>query len=178
MGFGIVSDEEFEKELSRAIQNYEIKQIERGRKPGSREVPDTLRKIIGEEAAINGRQSGLQIAQQFGISESSVDAYKVGARSEATYNDRPASEYINQAKARVAKRARNKLIQAIHHITEDKLAEAKAKDLAGVAKDMSAVIRNMEPEMKREDGQKGPTFIFYCPQTRSEDTFDAVFVGE
>jgi hypothetical protein len=68
---------------------------------------------------------------------------------------------------------------ALHHITVDKLVDAKVRDLAGIARDMSAVIKSIEPEEKANPlGSNGPTFIFYSPQFRKEEHFDVVQAKE
>ena len=182
---GIVSDSEFNSELDKLTPNNgdnkivgEIKDIERGRGKDNLEVPQALRKIIGEESAINGRQNGLELANRFGISPSSVSAYNQGAHSTATYDNRPDIDNINGAKFRVAKRARNKLVLALNLLTREKIENAKARDISGVAKDMSAVIRNMEPETQRNPLGNGPTFIFYSPHFRSENNFDVIHLKE
>lgn len=190
MAMGIVSGKEFDSEFTKlnsekkreesnssSPNQVEIIDMNRGR--GSNpEVPNSLRKIIGETSVTDGRQEALDLARNFGISPSSVSAYSNGATSTASYNEQPNVSDINKAKERVSKRARNKLMMALSHITEEKLEGSKARDLAGVAKDMSAVIRNMEPEQNKVNESNGPTFVFYSPQTRKEDVFDVVYAKE
>lgn len=181
---GIVSDKEFDQALNDVTPSQNaptpviIKDMEKGRGEGNVEVPSGLRKIIGEESAINGRASALEIASNFGISPSSVSAYANGSRSTATMEEQPDVSHINQAKLRVAKKARNRLVMALNNLTEEKLAGAKAKDVAGVAKDMAAVIKVMEPEGPKVNGNSGPTFIFYSPHVKKEEHFDIVHVKE
>jgi hypothetical protein len=69
---------------------------------------------------------------------------------------------------------------ALKHITPDKLELAKVRDLAGIARDMSAVIKNIEPEDNgpKDPAKNGPTFIFYSPQFKKEEHFDVVRVEE
>jgi len=193
MPMGIVSDTEFDSELDNLtpcppkplgkgigivptaiIQDSEIK----GRGEGNVEVPEGLRKLIGQESITNGRESALELADKFGVSPSSVSAYTQGAHSTASYDNRPDLTTINGAKERIAKRARHKLHLAFNSLTKEKIEAAKAKDIAGVAKDMSAIIRNMEPDTPKLNGSNGPTFIFYSPQMRSEKVFDVVRVKE
>ncbi len=192
MAMGIVSDSDFDNEVGKLNSSNHssngngksiavIKEVEKGRGNGNKEVPDSLRKLIGEESAITGRASALELADNFGIKPSSVSAYNNGSRSTATYNNQPDLTELNAARLRVAKKARNRLNLALNYITEEKLEVAKVKDLAGVAKDMSVVIRNMEPETPKnpgENGNGGPTFVFYCPQFRKEEVFDIVRVKE
>jgi len=73
MPIGIVSDTDFQSELDRLSGSIKsvsvpvsgtIEQLPtKGRNTGDNNVPESLRKIIGEDAAINGRQSALQIAK-------------------------------------------------------------------------------------------------------------------
>lgn len=183
MPMGIVSDKEFESALKDSTPLPEslpvaIVDMEKGRGKGNVEVPDGLRKIIGEESAIQGRQSALEIANNFGISPSSVSAYANGSTSTASYDNQPGLAALNDAKLRVAKKARNRLVMALNSLTKEKIESAKAKDIAGVAKDMSVVIKSMEPEGPKQNGNGGPTFIFYSPQFRKEEHFDIVHVKE
>lgn len=186
---GIVSEKDFEAEKGKIApstpnplptKEAEIIDVNRGRGVGSVEVPNTLRNIIGEESISNGRQAAVELAQQFGISPSSVSAYGVGATSTATYSERPNLPAVNGVKEKIARRARGKLMSAISHITKDKLEAASAKDLAGIAKDMSAVVRTMEPEEPKgpKENNNGPTFVFYAPQFRKEEHYDIVHVKE
>lgn len=192
MAMGVVSDLEFDSELSKSIptiveQKEEIPRAiativdspPHGRGENNVEVPDGLRKLIGSESVTNGRASALELAGNLGISPSSVSAYTQGANSTASYGDRPGLLEINQAKERIAKRARSKLMLSLSHITGDKLSETKVRDLAGIARDMSAVIKNIEPEEKANPlGSNGPTFIFYSPQFRKEEHFEVIQVKE
>lgn len=180
---GIVSDKEFESALNDATPSpntpsVSIEPLKKGRGEGNVEVPDGLRKIIGEESAIQGRQSALEIANNFGISPSSVSAYSKGATSTASIGEQPNIEHINAAKLRVARKARNRLVMALNSLTQEKIETAKAKDIAGVAKDMAAVIKTMEPEGPKQNGNGGPTFIFYSPNFKREEHFDVVHVKE
>ena len=182
MALGIVSDDEFESEISSltvpAQPKVSIVDMEKGRGKDNVEVPDSLRKIIGEESAINGRESALDMANRFGVSPSSVSAYKNGSTSTSSMDEQPNREFINGARNRVAKKARNRLVMALNSLTQEKIENSRAKDIAGIAKDMSAVIKTMEPEVARFGGGSGPTFVFYSPQVRSEKVFDVVHVKE
>lgn len=182
---GIVSDSEFDKEVTKTSistpsprpipSNAEIIDYSKGRGNGNLAVPDGLRKIIGEESIINGRQSGVELASRFGISPSSASSYAVGAHSTSTYNETADGGHTDHVRERVIRRAKSKLSLALKHITPEKLIAAKPRDLAGIAKDMSAVIKNMEPETpKSKEGEGGPTFVFYAPQFRDERNFEVV----
>jgi hypothetical protein len=195
MGMGIVSDDDFNKELSKCISpsNKSNKVTETvtgkvidinnpGRKSGDNNVPESLRKIIGEESQINGRASALEIAKQFGISPSSVSAYNNGAHSTATYETKEPvlQTHIDNSKQRVISKARAKLVQSLNRITPQKLNDAKVRDLSGIAKDMSVIIKNMEPPVEENKNERNPlpAFILYAPTFIKEETFDVIHVKE
>jgi hypothetical protein len=186
MGMGIVSDTEFESDRGKLCpkdmtdptsHDAVIIDLEKGRGTHSLQVPDALRKVIGQEKIESGRASALELANNFGVSPSSVSAYSVGAHSTSSIATQPDKNVIIGAKLRIAKKARNRLTMALNSITQEKIDGAKVKDIAGVAKDMAAVIRTMEPEQSRT-GEGGPTFIFYSPQFRQESNFETVIVKE
>jgi hypothetical protein len=192
MGMGIVSDKDFDTEKGKVIipvpsipippsssPSGIIVDTTKGRGEGNVAVPNSLRKLIGDAAITGGRQEALELAASFGISGSSASAYGNGSHSTSSYNDRPNASHITKSKERISKRARHKLMAALRNITEDKLVGAKARDLAGIAKDMSTVVKQMEEtENPLEKGKTGPTFVFYSPQVRNEQVFDVVHAKE
>lgn len=184
---GIVSDKEFEDELLDDSQNHSgylherrelVKVIDkpsRGR-GDSNNLPDSLRKIIGEDAAVNGSKDSL--GKLIGVSDSSISAYKNGATSTATYNE-PKPDllaHINRGKEKAIKRATRTMHTALSHITESKLEGAKAKDCAAIAKDMSALIKNLEPE--KETDKRNVVFQFFAPQPRTIDSYATMVLDE
>jgi hypothetical protein len=191
MAMGIVSDTEFDKELTKVnpekprevsnsvpVTGEVVDMPTKGRGVGNVEVPDSLRKVIGETAITEGRDQAVELARQFGISPSSASAYNVGATSTASYDERPNQSNIIKAKEKISKRARGKLMSALRHITDEKLGGSNAKELAGIAKDMSVVFKNMEPEGPKTPANTGPTFVFYSPQFRKEEHYDVVTAKE
>lgn len=195
MPIGIVSDLDLNKELD-SLSTPKKKVVPsvpsdalvidiptRGRDEGDVNVPESLRKIIGEDAVINGRQSALALAQSFGISPSSVSAYAKGATSTASYDSPKSSivNHINKSRQRVVKRASKTLNSALSAISQEKLDYSDAKDLAGIAKDMSVIIKNMEPQQVQSDesaGSKTPQFVIYAPTFRDERSFETITVQE
>lgn len=186
MAMGIVDDKEFESDRNKLCpkdmtdptsHDAVIIDLEKGRGTHSLQVPDALRKVIGQEKIESGRSSALELANNFGISPSSVSAYSVGAHSTSSMDKTPDKSNIIGARLRIAKKARNRLTLALNAITEEKIGEAKLKDISGVAKDMAAVIRTMEPERSNVN-EGGPTFVFYSPQFRNETHFETVTVKE
>lgn len=192
MSIGVVSDDDFLKEFGPATQaknqnreeSHATPQIvdipQRGRKEGDVNVPDSLRKIIGETAVIDGRQEALALAGEFGISASQVSAYAKGATSTASYDTPTKSiiSHINKSRQRAIKRAGNTLNQALSAITQEKLDYADADKLAGIAKDMSAIIKNLEPKEVPAEQATSPQFVIFAPQFRKEETFEVINVQE
>ena len=189
MGMGIVSDSDFDVE--RRNSNVPVKREESmgrvsplptpGRNPGDVNVPDSLRKIIGETSTSDGRQEALALARNFGISDSSVSAYANGSTSTASYDERPNLPVINSARLRIQTRATKKLHIALSALTSEKIKESKAIEIASIAKAMSAIVKDMEPETPTGDndrGGKGPTFVFMAPPTLKEEIFDVKYVKE
>jgi hypothetical protein len=187
MAMGIVSDKEFGKEFTKlnespskpkdkVLEGIVEDSPDKGRGKGNIKVPQSLRNIIGQTAVEYGRQESVELAKNFGISPSSTSAYANGSNSTSSYNERPNAGVIRRSKEKISMRARAKLMLALTHITEDKLREAKPRDLAGIAKDMSAVSKNMEDtdSNKIPVGTTGPTFVFYSPKFFNEDNVDVV----
>jgi len=195
MPIGLVADNDFEKELERcsgkrkSVQKEshpveaEIVTTERvGRSVGDNNVPESLRKLIGEEALLNGRDAALQLAADFGISSSSVSAYTKGATSTASYNSPSKSliSHINKSRERAVKRASKTLNAALGAITQEKLDYTDADKLSGIAKDMSVIINNLEPKDDSPDpsAPKAPQFVIFAPQFRTENSFESITVNE
>lgn len=182
---GIVNDDDLLIELDKLSPStikpkVEIKSIPNpGRNGGDKNVPDSLRKIIGETNQIDGRPQALAIAKDFGISDSSVSAYANGTTSTASY-DEPKKEiesHIQRSKDRISSKARSLLLKSLKNITEEKLASAKVEVLSGVAKDMSNIIKNTEPDHKNPV-REGPQFIIYAPQFVPESKFETIILNE
>jgi len=191
MPIGIVDDIEFQKELEslsgtpkkkESHPEIEIEDIpKRGRSEGDVNVPDSLRKVIAEDALLNGRSSALSLAKEFGVSPSSVSAYAKGATSTTSYNNPSSSiiQHINKSRERAVKRAQKTLNGALGAITQEKLDYADPKDLASIAKDMTVVIKNLEPPKESvESVSNSPQFVIFAPQFREEKTFEVINVAE
>jgi predicted transcriptional regulator len=188
MAIGIVTDDDLQSELDRLNGVRKTPEVEivdkpsKGRDEGDVNVPDSLRQIIGETAVVDGRQSALALANMFGISDSSVSAYAKGATSTASY-DTPTKSiigHINKSRQRAIKKAGKALTEAIDKIDENKLNDMSAKELAGIAKDMSVVIKNLEPQKPMGEGEdkNTPQFVIFAPQFRDERSFPSITVQE
>lgn len=174
MPLGIVSDEEFANELSR-IDGSIHKDITRGRGP-IKEVPEVIREIIAEDAILSDK-SVAELASEHGVSQSSVTAYKNSATSTKSYNEPDArlQKRNDEVRGNIISSARRNLLSALQHITPEKLAEAKLRDIASVAKDMSAVIQNTEPHVSNHIGNA--QFIFHVPTSKKESDYEVIDVS-
>lgn len=189
MAIGIVDDSDFEDELSKPnshsispipLEGTVVVNPSKGRGKNNNEVPESLRKIIGETANIEGRREALALAKNFGISPSSVSAYTNGSTSTKTY-DKPNEElknHINRSKERISNKAKNRLHWALNNITDEKLKEADLKAISAVAKDMSGIIKDMEPSPEQEAVKNSPQFIVFAPQFNKEDKYETIIVNE
>lgn len=199
MPIGLVDDNAFNQELENLVPSKghrpekmvpstdslspQILELDRGgRSEGDLNVPDSLRKIIGETSVIEGRQSALGLAGMFGISPASVSAYAKGATSTASYDSPKPSiiQHINKSRKRAIKKAQATLDMALGAITQDKLDYTDARDLSGIAKDMSVIIKNLEPETQSpvDPEVKTPQFVIFAPQFRDERSFEVIQVQE
>lgn len=185
MPIGIVSDEELQQELengpsdenSVGIPQVEIKEKERGRGNGNVAIPEALQRTIGQTAIEEGREEAIALADKLGISKSSVSAYTNGAASTSSYNEpHPAiGPHISTVKNKIATRARSKLLKSLKAINKTKLEESSARELAGVAKDLSAIADKME-----SDKSDGPnvSFVLVTPRQKKMEQFEVIDVEE
>jgi predicted transcriptional regulator len=177
MPMGVVNDEDFELENKRGIPEKEEDEKEEvpqnGRGLGREEVPEGLRRLIAQEYIENGREQGISLAKNLGVSASSASAYAVGAHSTSNYKEgnKELRTHTNAVKEKIAGKARHRLLQSLNYINPEKLKEAGLKTLSTVARDMSAIIKNMEPDEihSQESGTKVNIVIMAPPKMREED---------
>lgn len=180
MPMGVVNDKEFESEVENSgvpITGHITELPRPGRQPNDVNVPESLRKIIGETSEIEGRQSALAFAESLGISASSVSAYANGATSTATYN-KPSTElvqHIQGRKSKVVGSALTRLTRAMHHLTSDKIGTSSAREISAIAKDMAQVVKLMD-DTPTSDGNKvqAPQFLVYAPTMIDERKFEVI----
>lgn len=150
--------------------------INRGRGAQRVEVPESLRALISEEA-IKGTSPEV-LSREFGVSKSSISAYKNDATSTASYNspDKNLKDANELVREDVTSQARTKLLLALKHVTEEKMQDAKLTEIASVANSMSGIIKNMEPQGATT--QNNTQIIVYKPRQREEDEFEIITVNE
>ncbi len=185
MGLGIVSDEEFNSTLEGPQHRSPVKPAYKdmpvpGRNEGDNNVPDSVRKIIGETAILEGRKEALALGRVLDVSPSSVSAYSAGANSTSSYEKKPLIPHLNKVKERISRKARSMVIKAIDSIDEAKLKRADAGELAQVARTMNAIFKDMEPDDNEGGlkGNSGPTFVFMVPPIREEEKYPVITVRD
>lgn len=186
MPMGIVNDDEFEREIKdshinvpKSDTNVTVEDIKKGRGEGNTEVPEEIREIVAK-CAINGEGSGAAIAAAFNVSPSSVSAYKVGAHSTTTYDNPNESllDKLNEHKAHISKKARSRLLSALNGITPEKLKDVKPRDLAAIAKDMSSIVSDMEPQVNSNQQTNNVQFVFMAPRVRDINDYKIIDVND
>lgn len=187
---GVVSPEQFQKELSNCAEPVTerkppnegiiLPNKDKGRGVGNVGVPEELRKLIGEESVIHGRQRALDLASDFGISPSSVSAYAKGATSTATYQrpEETLTKFLDSRKKRITKKALRVLHASLDTLTPEKLSTIKARDASAIAKDMSVISKNMEKANENMTGDNKPQFVVYAPTLRDERSYDTIVVND
>lgn len=204
MPLGKVDDIEFEKELEKLrtgrepLSNHNGRVVEvpnlgiarvipkpdLGRGENNVEVPEALRNIIGETALEIGNKDARALTEMIGgdISQSAVSAYKNGATSTSTYGKAAPGlfDHMLRTRGRISRKASDKLNRALNHITDDKLEDQSPKDLAAIAKDMSAIIKNMEPPVEKigEGHNVGVAITFMAPRPRGENQYETITLSE
>ncbi len=179
MALGIVSDKVFNEEIEKYLSGSVITKQVNGRKPGENDIADSLRKVIGQTYLESGKHAALEITKSLGISESSARAYMSGSTSTKTYKN-PTTDlgnHIARTKQRIQKRAGKVAIRALDAISDDKLQEASAGELANVARTATAIVKEMEPPVLNGAGN-GPQvqFQIYAPTIVKEDKYDVIDV--
>jgi len=188
---GIVSDKEFDSERINSDVSHTIERNEDtekstpvvtsdvltlpsvGRDKDVPNVPQSLRKMLGEEVATNGLKSAMNLAASFGISQPTASTYARGEVSPGTTNP-DLLQHINNRKTKISKRALNKLSMALNHLDDSKLMGCDAKELSSVAKDMAAVVNSMSPKQDESAQTNNAQFHFYAPQIRNEKHYETV----
>ena len=192
MPLGILTDEQLNKELGKTvISNIEkaiinsdkfeittpakVVDIKRGR-GNQLEIPNEIRALVAEEVISGARAK--DVSQIFGISQSSISAYKHDATSTASYDNpnqslKKANDSVRDV---ISDRARSKLMCALDAITDENIGLAKVKDIASIAKDMSVIVKNMEENAPTN--QNNTQVIIFKPRMRDEDEFDIITVNE
>jgi predicted transcriptional regulator len=171
----VVDDEEFELELNKSMRVANVVTLPSKGRNGAKETPESLRKLIAHDA-INQNGTGEQIAEAYGVSPSSVSAYKVGANSTNVYNESKGElkDYVDLTRDKIKSKAQNKLLLALKHMTEDKIKDVKPIELSTIAANMSRVVEKMTP--KNEGTTVNNNIVFYSPKQVSKENYETIDV--
>lgn len=172
MAMGIVSDADLNKEkASGSIVNLP----KPGRKENDKNVPPAVRQAIADAVLENGRSEALQIADMFGVSNSSVSAYTRGATSTAHNKESDDSLRKSNASKRdgIVTKAQSALTSAIAQITEAKLSNLNAVECSQVAKNMATIVKDFTPDLQ-ERADLTAHITIYAPPLIDESKFPVI----
>jgi len=183
MPLGLVTDDEFDFVIDGSIKPSQpvvaeiIPLHDKSRGLGNNQVPEPLKKVIIDEA-ITGTPAK-ELSDIFGISQSSISAYKVGSTSTASYHSPNGSltKHIKSTRERIASKASRVLKQSLDGMTEEKLNNLGPVNASVVARNMSAIIKDMGPNDVDEVNIQ-QNVIYYAPRLRSEDEFESIKLNE
>lgn len=183
MPLGVVTESDFELEVKALIPDAavhtpvraSIMQLVHGRN-GKKETPEVVRALIATESLAGAGNK--ELSDLFNVSKSSVSAYKVGATSTTSYDkpDPKLVDEIDEARGRIMGPAQSRLIKAIESITDDKLDESKVQVASAVARDMSQIIKNMQPDAGVQINNN--KVVIYAPRIKEEDDYNIIDVSE
>lgn len=175
----IVDDEDFELEMQRCNPSKNksviIPMDKKGRPDGCIETPESLRKLIAGDA-IDGVATTKQIAEAYGVSQSSVNAYK----GDSTSTDRMVAKVVDddlkrhndKKRERINNLAQRVTKRALEHITDEKLLSSKATDLSQIAANAARVIDKTAPKEAAIAVQNN--IHFYSPQQIRKENYEVV----
>lgn len=176
MSLGIVNDDLFEAEINR-LNNPSTTALVKGRAPGGRgdAIPDPVKKVIAECALLGDKQE--DIAKVFGVTQESVNSYSQGFNT-SSLEQRKANpslvSHITEVREKITKKATNRLQLALNSITPDKVKDLSANKAGQLAKDMAAIVREMEPPMEGGNQNNGVQIIFQAPREKRLNEFEFI----
>lgn len=170
----VVNDEDFELELSRMTKpTAEIIAMPKMGRQATKETPESLRALIASDS-LNGNGTAAQIAEAYGVSQSSVNAYAGGATSTDRMVAGKFDNKLLERNKRIGIRAQKKMASAIDKITEEKLEASKATELSQIASNLSKVVDRAIP--KTDDDRPINNIIFFSPQQVGPNNYDVIDV--
>jgi predicted transcriptional regulator len=173
MAMGIVSKESFEEEVN---SNLIVRDLIHGRN-GAKAVPESIKEVIAIESLLGA--SNQELIDEFGLSQSSISAYKNGANSTSSYNEKNEnlSKVINDVSTKLRAKAQEKLDNALDSI-DLKDRTLSARDKSAIAKDMSVVFRNLEETKDNNVNVLNQQVIVYKPRMKEEEDYQVIEVQE
>lgn len=181
MAIGVTTDSDFQKELDRFKKSEttgEVKDLpSKGRPSGSQNIPEPIKKTLAETALVEGNKAAHELAEQLNVGKQNAHAYKNDATSLSNYNESNQELAVHNrgVKELITKTARQTLLSALQSITSEKLQDVSPRVAAGIAKDMSSVVKNIEPEEKDESPVQ---FVILAPQQKQEKQYEVIEVND
>jgi hypothetical protein len=173
------SSENLANRLVRNNSHLEIKPINHGggRAEGIKNLTENERAIIGASARAFGIRA---TANAFGVSESHTNSlahgkvYREGGR-ESSKNHAALAEKIEDRLDEVKDVALTKLMLSLGLLDEDKMDKATAKDLSGIAANLSKVVQNSSGNGNNKGTQVN--LVVYAPESKVISDYQVVEVG-
>lgn len=152
---------------------------------GSRNLTPEERITIGVLATVTDNKTAASI---FGVHPSHVNDLKNGnilvGESKAGNRTRDNAlidaikDRLETTKLTIQERAAEKLLGALGLLTEDKLENSSAKDIAQISNQMSQVVRNISGNNKNENEKRSNVRItVHQPKETRESAFDMIEIG-
>lgn len=169
------SPDNLANQVVRNNSHFEIVKINHGGREQGRatDLTEQERATIGALAHLDTAKN---IAREFGISRQHVENLKfgrVGARGGDEKEHPELKSKLGQKLEQVRDVALDKLMESLGLITQENLSECDAKDLSGIAANMSKVV---EKTLPKQDGSQGVKIQIYAPQLKEIDQFKLVEV--
>jgi len=151
-----------------------IEMPSKGRGLGNKNKSDDERIEVAQDS-ITGL-SNREVAEKHNVSLSSVSAYKNGATSTSSYNekDEALQKSNDEVKIIIGNQVKNKLLQTLEAITPDKITKAKLGELTNLAHGMSGILKHIEPSDENQNKGNGPQFIFMVPEQKREEHYKII----
>lgn len=85
------------------------------------------------------------------------------------------SERLNKTKLTIQERAAEKLLGALGLLTDEKMENCTAKDIASITTSMSQVVRNISGDSGRQEaGKTSVRIVLHQPKQANESAFDCI----
>ncbi len=173
MALGIVPDDVFEKEVEQYLNGHVIEKVNRGRPENALNVPETLKRVLGDTAIEAGLPAATELAKTFGVSRTQVNEYSNGQTGR--FNpDHFLTQHINKTKQRIAKKAAGVTKRALMQITDEKLEQSSAPELASVARAAAAIVKDMTPESSASPNSQTVQFVIHRPARSEEKNYPVI----
>jgi hypothetical protein len=143
-----------------------------GRKPEVPNIPPIIKEIVAT-ATRSGEATNKEMADAFGISTRTVSDAKdgrVGKRRDEELETR-----IEQNVDKIRDSAVQRIMKSLNVMSDEKLENCKARDLSGIAANLSKVVDNLAPREK-ESAFQGVQIVFYSPRMKSVADFEVIDV--